>query len=426
MMPHLLIERTLNTLAEGLAVSGCVWLGLRWVNPLNSGTRFAVWFSTLAAVVALPLVSPSGAAAVAVSRARVELPGSWASHLLVAWATVGSLLLGRLVLSLRHIGKLRRDSSAVDLAMLPPELRSIWSESSRRVELRASETMRVPAAIGFLRPAVIVPRWTLNELPQEELKAILLHELAHLRRWDDWTNLAQKVVKAVFFFHPAVWWIESKLTLEREMACDDLVLAQTASPRAYAKSLLSLAERVGLGKGIALAQAALGKAQQTSQRIMQILDAGRPKATGVWKPAVAVVTAVAAVAIMAVPYTPNLVAFERHDSPVTAAAIATQQSTVIPAALSAKSAPIRANRGKEVKKLSAAPVIAARLSPIQRDPKAIQASVTEPSAPDMVLVMRAVRYDESGISVWTLTVWQITDSKATQKQLHPERVAKSL
>jgi len=80
----------------------------------------------------------------------------------------------------------------------------------------------VPTAIGFFQPAVIVPAWTLRELSAEELHSVLLHELAHLRRWDDWTNLAQELVGALFFFHPAVWRIGSRLSLEREMACDYL------------------------------------------------------------------------------------------------------------------------------------------------------------------------------------------------------------
>ena len=78
---------------------------------------------------------------------------------------------------------------------------------------------------------------------------ILLHENAHLRRWDQWTNLAQKIVTALFFFHPAVWWIENRLTLEREMACDDIVLAQTASPRDYASFLISFAEKIAKRPG---------------------------------------------------------------------------------------------------------------------------------------------------------------------------------
>jgi len=98
-------------------------------------------------------------------------------------------------------------------------------------------------ATGFFRPMIVIPAWALGELSTEELKVVLLHEAAHLERWDDWTNLTQKVLRALFFFHPVVWWLESKLALEREMACDDLVVAATSSPRAYAECLVSLAEK---------------------------------------------------------------------------------------------------------------------------------------------------------------------------------------
>jgi hypothetical protein len=332
--------------------------------------------------------------------------------------------LARLTVSLWHIAKLRRSSSVIDPANLDPALKAVWTEaSSRQVELRTSEKMRVPAAIGFIRPAVIVPTWTLEELPAEELKVILLHELAHLRRWDDWTNLAQKVVKALFFFHPAVWWIEGHLTLEREMACDDVVLAQTTNPRAYAKSLLSLAERVGLGKGIALAQAALGRAHQTTQRIMQILDAGRPKATRVWKPALGLVTAMSAVAIMAVPYTPNLVTFEDHKlSPALMLAISTNHQAVTAPAFHA--VPVK----QKIVRMNPRTAESVQAKVINRKRIFVQASLkpAPPQAREVLVVMRAVQYDESGISVWTLCVWQVTNTKSAQKQLHPEQVVNSL
>ena len=118
---------------------------------------------------------------------------------------------------------------------------------------------------------VVFPTWALSEIPTAELNAILLHELAHLRRYDDWTNLAQKLVKAILFFHPAVWFIESRLTLEREMACDDAVLAASYSPRAYAESLVGLAEKSFLRRGIQLAQAAVSHVQQLKLRLAEIL-----------------------------------------------------------------------------------------------------------------------------------------------------------
>ncbi len=160
-------------------------------------------------------------------------------------------------------------------------------------------------------PIVVFPSWALAEIPPAELNAILLHELAHLRRYDDWTNLAQKIVKAVFFFHPAVWFIESRLTLEREMACDDAVLAANFSPRAYAESLVGLAERSFLRRGVQLAQAAVGHVQQLKTRLAEILrkDKDRQGSGRAWKPAVALMSLVGMAPMYGIARAPRLVAF---------------------------------------------------------------------------------------------------------------------
>jgi hypothetical protein len=150
----------------------------------------------------------------------------------------------------------------------------------------------------------------LRELSPAELHALVLHEMAHLQRWDDWTNLAQKVLRALFFFYPAVWWVERRLSLEREMACDDLVLAHTANPRAYAECLVSLAEKNVLRRGFTLAQAAVGRMRQTSLRVLQILDARRPNSVRIWKPAPWVVAGFSIVCLGVAAHAPKLVAFK--------------------------------------------------------------------------------------------------------------------
>jgi hypothetical protein len=134
-----------------------------------------------------------------------------------------------------------------------------------------------------------------------------MHELAHLQRWDDWTNLAQKLVMAALFFHPGIWWIERKLSLDREMACDDTVLAQTASPRSYAQCLARVAEKSFLRRQMALAQAAVDRMKQLSQRVTRILDESRPHTTRLWKPAVPVVLAVAVLCAVWTSQAPQLV-----------------------------------------------------------------------------------------------------------------------
>ncbi len=166
------------------------------------------------------------------------------------------------------------------------------AQKSRPVSVLVSDRLEVPTAIGFRKPAVILPAWMLESTPAEELKYILLHELAHLSRRDDWTNLAQKILKALLFFLPSVWWIERRLSLDREMACDDAVLVQSGTPHGYAECLAHVAERSFLRKQIALAQAAVGRVRQLTERVTRILDPERPRATQLWKPAVPVVMVV--------------------------------------------------------------------------------------------------------------------------------------
>ena len=97
-----------------------------------------------------------------------------------------------------------------------------------------------------------------------------------LWRRDDWTNLAQKVLKALLFFLPSVWWIERRLSLDREMACDDAVLARSGTPREYAECLAHVAERSFLRRQLALAQAAVGRVRQLTARVAMILEPNRP------------------------------------------------------------------------------------------------------------------------------------------------------
>jgi hypothetical protein len=195
---------------------------------------------------------------------------------------------------------------------LDPELRTTLQafQSVRSVTLCQSDRLRAPTAIGFLKPVVAIPTWALHELSATELNSILIHELAHLRRRDDWTNLAQQILKALLFFHPAVWWIQNQLALEREMACDDAVLAETTNPRGYAQCLVSVAEKSFVRRGVALAQAIVTRMRQTSLRVSRILDVNRSGATRVWKPALYSVAAFFVVCLVSLRHAPELVAFD--------------------------------------------------------------------------------------------------------------------
>ena len=303
-----------DCLVEGTLIATLAGLMLSVSRRQHSGTRFAVWFSALMAMAALPLLRGmklSSAGGYTFGHATVTLPGSWAMYLFGAWAAIAAVQLAGVVRGLAHLRALRASCETVDPSALDGRLQATLARAaSREVELCVSDRVQVPTAIGLVRPAVLLPRWILQELSAEELNQILVHELAHLRRWDDWTNLAQKIVKAVLFFHPAVWWVEKRISLEREMACDEAVLAETASPRAYAECLTNLAEKTLVQRSIALAQAALGRIHQTSLRVAQILDVNRPVGSGrARKSAVATAMVVAVVCVAGLSRAPRLVAF---------------------------------------------------------------------------------------------------------------------
>jgi beta-lactamase regulating signal transducer with metallopeptidase domain len=450
------VERLLNCLAEGIAITLFAWLLLQLIGRRNSGTRFAVWFCALVAIALAPFVEVSGSAAAMTHPpgAAITMPRAWSLYLFGAWAVIAAIGLGRVVMGLRHLRAIRTSCEPVELASLDPTIAQTLAEfrSVRPVELCVSDVLHVPTAVGFFRPGVVVPRWSLEELSSAELNAVLLHELAHLRRWDDWTNLAQKVLRALFFFHPAVWFVESRLSLEREMACDDLVLAQTANPRAYAECLVSLAEKNFLQRGVALAQAAVGRMRQTSLRVLQILDARRSKAVGVWKPAPWVVAGFSLVCLIGAEHTPRLVAFSdpaplRVDSSIAGTYLGQQRSyvaPVVPASFSVRDDRSNARNAtpgaKPTRRADRAVVESAK-------PAVVRAKVADPSVPrafpagsrvkeaqpqigrasranlmrtsagevDKVVVQQAVfvvmqddPYGNGGPVFWQVSVWRLT------------------
>jgi uncharacterized protein (TIGR03435 family) len=111
---------------------------------------------------------------------------------------------------------------------------------SRPVRLLISSVVRAPAVAGWLRPAILVPAGALAGLPAAQLEALLLHELAHIRRGDFLVNLLQSAAEALLFYHPAVWWVSGHIRAEREMCCDDDAVLETGDVLTYACALASL------------------------------------------------------------------------------------------------------------------------------------------------------------------------------------------
>lgn len=111
---------------------------------------------------------------------------------------------------------------------------------SRPVCLLESSLVRIPAAIGWWKPVILLPISAVAGLPAEELEALLAHELAHIRRHDYLINLLQTLTETLLFYHPAVWWASNCARRERENCCDDLAVAATGNAQIYARALVEL------------------------------------------------------------------------------------------------------------------------------------------------------------------------------------------
>jgi hypothetical protein len=96
--------------------------------------------------------------------------------------------------------------------------------------------------LGAMRAIVLLPFSVLTSLGPDELEVVLAHELAHVRRADFVWNILQTIAETLFFFHPAVWWLSSRIRHERELCCDDLALTVCPNPVTYASALYRLEE----------------------------------------------------------------------------------------------------------------------------------------------------------------------------------------
>ena len=113
---------------------------------------------------------------------------------------------------------------------------------NKAVRLLESGYVKVPMVIGHLKPVILMPVGLLTGLPAEQVEAVLLHELAHIRRHDYVVNFLQTLAETVFFFNPGLLWISSLLRDERENCCDDIALEQTKNKREFVQALISFKE----------------------------------------------------------------------------------------------------------------------------------------------------------------------------------------
>lgn len=262
---------------QGAVVATCLALSLRFNKRLSAGLRFALWIAGFFAVLGLPflplLVKPDimhevlGSTSAGTAHPWMQLDERWSIGIALFWA-VASMY--RVVALAIHAARLRSLwQSATPMADRPPAPLKLWGR--KPVEICTSNELDRPSVIGFFAPRILIPGWLLKQVTREELEQIVLHEMEHLRRGDDWTNLLQKLSLVVFPLNPALLWMERQLCLEREMACDEAVVRVTRAPKAYAACLTSLAERSLERRFEALSLGAWQRKPELVQRVQGIL-----------------------------------------------------------------------------------------------------------------------------------------------------------
>lgn len=141
----------------------------------------------------------------------------------------------------------------------------------RVVKIAESGLAKVPMVVGHLKPLILIPVGLLTAMSAEEIEAILVHELAHIRRSDYLVNLLQSLLEIVFFFNPAVLWVSSLIKTERENCCDDIAVSQSSSKVNYIKALVACQE-YNRQSAPALAMALNGKNTPLKTRVTRIIS----------------------------------------------------------------------------------------------------------------------------------------------------------
>ncbi|HLJ25595.1 MAG TPA: M56 and DUF3738 domain-containing protein [Candidatus Angelobacter sp.] len=144
----------------------------------------------------------------------------------------------------RRISAVMRDAAPLREARELEALRRLESKAGIRhtLEMRLSRASLEPGIFGIFRPVLLWPQGISERLGDEHLEAILAHELWHVRRRDNLAAATHMLVEAIFWFHPLVWWLGARLVEERELACDEGVLALGSRPQVYAESILKTCE----------------------------------------------------------------------------------------------------------------------------------------------------------------------------------------
>lgn len=281
----------LNGLWQGALVAAGTAALLQLLSPRSAATRYAAWFCALIAILVMPILTATSRWGAALAAAMPHAARSNAGifslvplravspvtngplHMLaqlyhppalyviaLLWFAGAVIGLLRLAMSLHRIAAIRRTATPLS--------------QTDGVPVLASSGLTIPIAAGIFSPAIVLPSELAGNLTREQLACTMEHELAHLRRGDVTTNLIARVIEALLFWNPWVYFIGRKLVCERECACDDRAASRIGETADYASCLATLARLITTAPTPLLTPSAFGSRNALVNRIER-LTAGR-------------------------------------------------------------------------------------------------------------------------------------------------------
>ncbi len=189
----------------------------------------------------------------------------WTDWIAIVWTGVGLFLLIRLIVGIGAVWHISACSNNFSRAV--KQQLSNWD---RRVNVRLSNRITVPMVWGFLRPVILLPT-DADQWQTERLRAVLFHELAHIKRRDWMMQMIAQVVCAVYWFNPFVWFAARWMRIEAEQACDDQVLNAGYQPTDYAQHLLDIVRNMKVAGFASRAAVAIARSSKIEGRLRTVL-----------------------------------------------------------------------------------------------------------------------------------------------------------
>lgn len=278
----------LNWVGQGTMVALATFALLRALDKSRAGARCTLCWTAILAILVLPFLSLARWTATAQPQASLDsplatgaiiaLPAGWwtmLSTVVALWLLWVSVFSVRSTCALLAVRAARRRCR-----QFPSEVESAlhhWSIAKcggRRTRLALSAEAGSAAVLGCGSPIIAVAPWLVDHLTAEELDRVVMHEWAHVQRRDDFLNVVQLGIRAVAGWHPAIWWLNRQLVIEREVACDERVVGLTGSPKAYATSLTRVASLASIARTHVMAVGALSSSA-LRMRIVRIVSRSR-------------------------------------------------------------------------------------------------------------------------------------------------------